>query len=62
MFNTDLIHRYGYIRIEQTTRERIKKRLKLDLATHPQKLLACRLMIQVEAQHVYSVLKSTIAS
>ena len=62
MFNRDLIHRYPYIRIEQTTRERIKKRLTLDLATHPQNLLARRLMLQVEAQHVYCVLRSTIAS
>ena len=62
LFVKDLIHRYPYLVLEQVTRERIKARLLLDLATFPQDLLARRLMLQVEAQHVYAVLRATIAS
>ena len=61
LIQNELLKRYGHIKLTEEMREKIYRKIGLDL-TRNRKRTVNKVVMQVEAQYVFAVLKSTLSS
>ena len=61
LIQNELLKRYGHIELTEDVREKIYKKIGLDLSRNRRRTVM-KVILQVEALYVYAILRSTLSS